>query len=434
MSERLAAGDAAATRRTEEIVATVEGLRSDMLAFAQELVRIPSLPGDENKAHQHVAAKLEDIGLDVDVLESRFDDLDRHPAFNDDGLPRTGRINIVGRWVGLTPATSRSLILNGHLDVVSPGNPELWTHPPFSGAVEGTRLFGRGSCDMKSGVTAAIFAVQALVQMGQRLGGDVLLQTVSGEESGGVGTLTTIVKGYRADAAIIMEPTQLKLCPIQSGALTFRMVVQGHSIHACMKRLGVSAIEKACYLIGRLNAFDRARHLAHPNPYYPDPLNIAPISVGTLAGGDWHSTVPQEAVIEGRFGIFAGESVADGKRRLHEAIHEAAAADDWLRDHPPSLEWFEGQFESGQTDRDEPILQELAKCHADVTGSGAVTEGVTYGSDLRLFTNHAGIPAVLYGPGNVAHAHTINEFIDFDEVVTASKVLALMVDTWCASR
>ena len=163
-------------------------------------------------------------------------------------------------------------------------------------------------------------------------------------------------------------------------------------------------------------------------------MNIAPIRVGTRAGGDWHSTVPQEAVIEGRFGIFAGESVADAKRRFHQAIQEAAAADDWLRDHPPSLEWFEGQFESGETNRDEPILRELAKCHADITGTAAVTEGVTYGSDLRLFTNHAAIPAVLYGPGNVAHAHTINEFIDFDEVVTASKVLALMVDTWCASR
>jgi acetylornithine deacetylase len=287
---------------------------------------------------------------------------------------------------------------------------------------------------MKSGVTAAIFAVQALVQMGRRLGGDVLVQTVSGEESGGIGTLTTIVKGYRADAAIIMEPTQLKLCPIQSGALTFRMVVQGHSIHACMKRLGVSAIDKACYLMAQLNAFDRARHLAHPNPSYPDPLNIAPISVGTLTGGDWHSTVPQEAVIEGRFGIFAGESVAEAKQRFHEAMAEAAAADDWLRDHPPTIEWFEGQFESGETNRDEPILRELARCHTGVTGRAAVTEGVTYGSDLRLFTNHAGVPAVLYGPGNVAHAHTINEFIEVEDVITAAKVLALTVDTWCASR
>jgi acetylornithine deacetylase len=259
-----------------------------------------------------------------------------------------------------------------------------------------------------------------------------MVQTVSGEESGGVGTLTTIVKGYRADAAIILEPTKLSLCPIQSGALTFRLRVQGRSIHACMKRLGVSAIEKACYLMTRLDAFDAERHRARPNPYYPDQLNIAPISVGVLSGGNWHSTVPHEAVIEGRYGIFVGESVAEAKRAFVAAVQEAVAADPWLREHPPVLEWFEGQFESGQTAGDAPILRQLAACHEAIVDETAVLQGVTYGSDLRLFTNHARIPAVLYGPGDVANAHTVDEFIDLEEVVTATKVLALTVATWCA--
>ena len=434
MTEPLAADGAAASARTARIVGAVDALRAEVIAFAQSLVRIPSLPGEENGAHEHVAAKLKELGLQVEVIETRFDELRDHPAFNDDGLPAVGRVNVLGRWGGRQPARSRSLILNGHLDVVSPGNPELWTDPPFSGTVRGHRLYGRGSCDMKGGVAAAVFAVEALMSLHQHPGGDVLLQTVSGEESGGVGTLTTIVKGYRADAAIIMEPTQLKLCPIQSGALTFRLTVQGRSIHACMKRMGVSAIEKACYLIGRLNALDRARHLAQPNPHYPDPLNIAPISVGTLVAGDWHSTVPQEAVIEGRFGIFAGESVEEAKVRFRHAVVEAAAADAWLSEHPPALEWFEGQFESGQTDAGQPILGELGDAHREVTGEPAATEGVTYGSDLRLFTNHARMPAVLYGPGNVVHAHTIDEFIDVEEIITATKVLAVTIDRWCAPR
>jgi acetylornithine deacetylase len=255
---------------------------------------------------------------------------------------------------------------------------------------------------------------------------------VSGEESGGVGTLTTIVKGYRADAALILEPTKLRLCPIQSGALTFRLRVRGRSIHACMERLGVSAIDKACYLMRRLDALDGERHRARPNAFYPDPLNIAPISVGTLSGGDWHSTVPQEAVIEGRYGIFAGEPVDEAKLAFAAAVREAAAEDAWLRDHPPELEWFEGQFESGQTAGDAPILRELAACHEAIVEEAAVVQGVTYGSDLRLFTNHARIPAVLYGPGDVANAHCVDEFVELDEVVTATKVLALTVATWCA--
>ncbi len=416
-----------------QISAAVDELRPALVRFAQELVRIPSLPGDEAAAHQYVAEKLRGLRLDVSILESRFDELRGHPAFSDDGLPENGRINVVGRWPGAAPGDgARSLILNGHLDVVPVGNRSLWSDDPFGGAVRGGRLFGRGSCDMKCGVAAGVFAVEALMRLGWRPRGDVLVQTVSGEESGGVGTLTTIVKGYSADAAIILEPTTLKLCPIQSGALTFRVRVQGRSIHACMRRLGVSAIEKACHLISRLDAFDAERHRARPSPHYPDALNVAPISVGTLHGGDWHSTVPQEAVIEGRYGIFVGESVADAKRAFAAALQEAAAADAWLREHPPVLEWFEGQFESGQTTSDAPILRQLAACHEAIVDETPVLEGVSYGSDLRLFTNHAHIPAVLYGPGDVSDAHSVDESIDLEQVVAATKVLALTVATWCA--
>jgi len=431
MTQQTAWHNSTIDERAALISAAVDDVAAELTSFAQGLVRIPSLPGEEAPAHAYVAQKLRSLGLSVDIVESRFDELQEHPAFNDDGLTSNGRVNVVGRWTGTRSTESRSLILNGHLDVVSAGNPALWRDPPFAATVRDGRMYGRGSCDMKSGVTAAIFAVQILKLLGRSPGGDVLVQTVSGEESGGIGTLTTIVKGYRADGAIVLEPTRLRICPIQSGALTFRLRVQGRSIHACMKRLGISAIEKACYLIGRLNEFDRERHLAHPSPFYADPLNIAPISVGTIAAGDWHSTVPHEAVVEGRCGVFAGESIEDAKAAFVSAVRNASNADPWLREHPPVLVWFEGQFESAETDRNEPILRDLAACHQVFAGTAAKVEGVTYGSDLRLFTNHAQIPAVLYGPGDVANAHTVDEFIELEEVVTATKVLALTIDTWC---
>ena len=430
MKERIVSPNLAMDERAALISATVDELAAELTAFAQGLVRIPSLPGEEAPAHHYVADKLRSLDLSIDICQSEFDELRAHPAFNDDGLSSSGRINVVGRWPG-SRRQARSLILNGHLDVVSPGSADLWTRPPFCGSVVGGRLYGRGACDMKSGVTAAVFAVQTLKQLGHAPGGDVLVQTVSGEETGGIGTLTTIVKGYTADAAIILEPTSLRICPIQSGALTFRLRIQGRSIHACMKRLGVSAIEKACYVIGRLNDFDRARHNAHASPYFPDPLNIAPISVGTLVAGDWHSTVPHEAVVEGRCGVFSGESIEETKEAFARAVLDASKADPWLRDHPPSLEWFEGQFEPGETDPNAPILQELAACHQRIAGQRPLVEGVTYGSDLRLFTNHANIPALLYGPGDVVNAHTVDEFIDLADVMTATKVLALAIDTWC---
>jgi acetylornithine deacetylase len=425
----------ASSFRHADIVRAVDDLKDDLFAFASRLVRTPSLPGDEGAAHALVKDKLDALGLDTDVVSSTRADIETHPAFCDDGIPVDRRINVVGRWRGgqQTVAGSRegrSLILNGHVDVVPPGDEALWRDSPWSGRIRDGRLYGRGSCDMKAGLTAAIFAVEALQRLGVRLSGDVLLQSVSGEETGGIGTLSTIVSGYRADAAIILEPTSLRLCIVQAGALTFRLRVPGRAAHACLKKQGVSAIEKAAVLLSALDALERDRHRGFESPYYDDPTSVAPISVGTLRGGDWHSTVPDEAVLEGRYGVLPGESIADARRAIDDALRRAAQADGWLCEHPPILEWFEGQFESGATSPESPIVGVLARAHEDLTGTPAVLQGVTYGSDLRLFTNHAGIPAILYGPGRVEDAHTANESIDLAEVTTAAAVLAWTMCQW----
>jgi acetylornithine deacetylase len=411
----------------------VESLRPELVAFIQELVRIPSLPGEEEAAHRFAAARLEALGLEVDIVPSRFDELRHHPAFCDDGLRPEGRINVVAGWRGDRGRgqAARSLILNGHLDVVSVVDEALWTDSPWSGRVRDGRIHGRGACDMKSGVACAIFAVAALKRLRFSPSGDVLVETVSGEESGGVGTLTTIVKGYRADAAVVLEPTSLTLCPVQSGALTFRLTVTGRSTHACMKSSGVSAIDKAYLLIRALDQLDAERHRRTEHPLYADPMNVAPICVGRMSAGEWHSTVAHTAVLEGRCGVMPGEEVTAARRELERAIERASAGDAWLRDHPPSVEWIEGQFESGQTDLGAPILATLGRSHRRVTGAEPALAGVTYGSDLRLFTRHAGIPTVLYGPGAVADAHTVDESIGIDEVVTATKVIALTIGQWC---
>jgi len=421
-----------------EIVSAVEALRGDLIAFLQKLVQSPSLPGHEQPAQQLVAEKLRSLGLGVDVVSSDFDELKNHPAFSDDGVPFRDRLNVVGRWKGSKATrgsrTPRSLILNGHMDVVPTGNEDLWSESPWSGAIRDGQMYGRGSCDMKAGVAANIFAIQALESLEYRPAGDVLVESVIGEESGGVGTLTTIVKGYQADAAVITEPTRLRLCPVQSGALSFRVKVAGRAIHACMKPYGVSAIEKFYVLLEAVQQLEQRRHLAYQNPLYEDPNNIAPVNFGTLHSGEWPSTVPDELVVEGRFGVLPGESTDRARQALANALTAAANQDVWLADHPPALEWFEGQFESGETAQDSPIVCGIAESHAQILGSPPMVEGVTYGSDLRLFTNHGGIPAVLYGPGSIFDAHTVNEHVDLEEVVTATKVLACLVSDWCGGK
>jgi acetylornithine deacetylase len=420
------------------IASHVGSLRRELIVFLQKLVQLPSLPGYEQKAQHFGADKLRSLGLAVDVVSSEFDELKDHPAFCDDGVPFRERLNVIGRWRGSghSPKSteSRSLILNGHMDVVPTSSESLWSESPWSGAIRDGQLYGRGSCDMKAGVTANIFAVQTLQAMGFRPASDVLVESVIGEESGGVGTLTTIVKGFKADAAIITEPTQLRLCPVQSGALTFRVKVSGRAMHACMKPYGVSAIEKFYLVLQSVQDLERRRHVEYKNPLYEDPNNVAPVNFGTIRAGEWPSTVPDELVVEGRFGVLPGESTDTARQAMAAALTSAASADPWLKEHPPELEWFEGQFESGQTPPDSPIVRTIAESHANMFGSAPVVQAVTYGSDLRLFTNHGSTPAVLYGPGNIFDAHTVNEHVDLEEVMAATKVLAYIVTQWCGGE
>ena len=246
-----------------------------------------------------------------------------------------------------------------------------------------------------------------------------------------MGTLTTIVRGFSADAAVILEPTRLRVCPLHSGALSFRIRITGRAIHASMKIFGVSAIEKFQAIFSALEELDRSRHASYSNSLFEFKQNVAPINVGTLSAGDWPSTVPEELTAEGRFGVFPGESVAAARGALTDCIEKVVQDDAWLSAHPPTLEWFEGQFEPGSTDVEDPIIHFLSDAHEHVAGAPPILQGVPYGSDLRLFTLYGKMPAVLYGPGDVAFAHTVEEHVELDEVVSCATTLALLIVDWC---
>ncbi len=416
----------------ESIAYIVDDLRPQVTAFLQELVRSPSLPNREGPVQEIIAAKLRGLGLAVETLTTRFDALAGHPAFDDDGFSPDSRVNVVGRWKGSGAEGGQgSLLLNGHVDVVSPGDPSLWSDDPWSGSLRDGRIFGRGSCDMKAGLTAGIFAIEALHRLGYRPARDLLLSSVIGEESGGVGALTTIVAGVRADVVVVLEPTNGAICPVQAGALTFRLTVQGRAAHGAMKSEGVSAIAQFLPLFQAIEALDLQRHRDYTTAIYPNPANVAPISIGTIRGGEWHSTVPEAVVVEGRCGVFPGESPAQVRALLAATIAETASAHPWLAAHPPRLEWFEGQFESCATPLDHPLLTTLAAAHRQVHGTEPPVQGVPYGADLRLFVVHAAMPGVLYGPGDVRLAHAANESVGVEEVMDAMKTIAGMVVGWC---
>ncbi len=398
-------------------------LRDELYELALDLVRTPSVTGDEDAAQETLAARFRDWGLDVDLWTVE-PSLKAHRAYCDDGLP-VERQNLVARWG--EPRETAALILNGHIDVVPPGERERWDTNPFDARIHQGRLHGRGSCDMKGGLAACCIAVRAAMKLGITPKRPILIQSVIGEETGGLGTLAAIERGYRADGAVIAEPTSLHMCPVQAGALSFKLHVPGKAAHGAMRRWGVSAVEKFWPVFSGLEAFEKKRHESFEHPFYEAGQLVAPLSVGKIQAGNWPSTVPEELVAEGRFGIFPGEDCEEARRAFEAVVKQVGDRDDWLEENPVRVEWFEGQFEPGETDAKAPLLEELSTCHEEVLGKAPVSHGVSYGSDLRLFTRYAEMPAVLYGPGDVALAHAANEWLPLDELVQAAEVLTLLI-------
>jgi acetylornithine deacetylase len=323
------------------------------------------------------------------------------------------------------------MVLNGHMDVVPPGDLKQWhAQDPYSGRVADGKVFGRGACDMKGGLVCELFAVKALQCAGIRLKGRVLLESVVGEEDGGLGTFSTLLRGHKGDAAIISEPTVMRIIPACAGALTFRVKLKGLSTHASVRTEGRSTIEKFWIVWNSLTALEKKRNAGgHPLMQRYD---VAwPLSIGTLHAGDWPSSVPDMLVAEGRLGVALGESMPNARKELEEAVKEACRQDPWLAEHPAQVEWFGGQFASGQIPGDHPLVKMVSGCHESLHGSAPEVHGAPYGSDLRLMVGLGGIPTLHYGPGDVRNAHAPNEHVTVYELEQVTRALILAVIRFC---
>ena len=225
----------------KKILDLIEANRDHAIQFLQDMVVIPSVTGDEAAIQRFVCDYMKKIGLDVDMWETDWDELKKHPGYRPVARGYEGRPNIVGTLKGT--GGGRSLLLNGHTDVIPVGNGEGWTDNPWSAKVENCRLYGRGSCDMKSGVASHILAVEYLKRLGLTPKGDVLINVVIDEEVSGHGTLDTVIRGYKADAGISGETSDLHVQPACIGRIWFEIEVQGKPVGIQQRYLGVSAIE-----------------------------------------------------------------------------------------------------------------------------------------------------------------------------------------------
>ena len=408
-----------------DALAAVEA--TSLVRLVQELVAVPTVTGSdaESEGQHRFERRLRAAGMDTDLWSVDLPATISHPDFPGMEAPREQAWGLVGSWGG---GDGPTVVLNGHLDVVPIGDPALWTTGPWAGEVRDGRVHGRGACDMKGGLACQVIAVEALRAAGVRLRGTVQLQSVVGEEDGGLGAFATLQRGYCGDLAVISEPTSSALVTASAGALTFRLTVPGRSVHASMRTEGVDAVEKYLLVHQALRRLEAARN-RDASPMMARYDVAYPLSVGTVRAGDWPSSVPDLLVAEGRIGVALGEPVQDARAALERCLAEVSAGDPWLRRHPVRVEWFGGQFASGQVDPDSPVARLVSSSHARLHGSRPDVHGVPYGSDLRLLTGLGGVPTVHYGPGDIRHAHAPDESVAVDELVAVTRTLVLLVAT-----
>ncbi|MFU8878258.1 MAG: ArgE/DapE family deacylase [Wenzhouxiangellaceae bacterium] len=395
-----------------------------------DLIRFESDQGREVAVQQHLAGMLEGMGMTTDVWEVGLDDVRRHPAYGAE-IERERAIGVLGSWGS---GHGRSLILNGHVDVVPPGEPDRWTVPPWRGTIRDGRVYGRGAVDMKGGLCCAIYAVRALMEAGVRLHGRVMIQPVAGEEDGGVGTLAAMLRGHTADAAIVLEPTEMAIAPAQGGALSFRITIPGLAAHGALRSEGVDPMEYFALIHQTLRDLEarRNRRLAHP--LFSDYEIPFAICVGKVRAGIWASTVAESLVLEGRYGVGIDEDCDLARQELEQAIFDAAAGgDEWLRDNPPVVEWWGARYMPAAISPDHPVVESLSGAFQAATGSEAAIRGMPYGADMHLLVHQGNTPAVLFGPGDVRTAHAPDEFVPIPDLEAVTRALVLTIMRFCGS-
>ncbi len=334
---------------------------------------------------------------------------------------------VIGKLKGA--GKGKSLILNGHYDVVSPGELENWHHDPFEGVVEDNKIYGRGACDMKGGIAAMIKAVEFIQRAGVRLNGDITLESVPDEEGSLMGTLACCQRGYKADAAIIPEPTDFNTLVAMRGYLAGKITVLGRGGHAEITQPhwkeggAVNAISKAIRIIQALEDLtEEWRTRPDTQHRLLDPNHIVPT---VIHGGKWAISYPEKVEIQFTSNFIPGTEYI--QKEIEERIMSVAATDPWLKENPPSIETFWAY--GAEIDENTPIAQTAMEAANDLgvksksVGMGSLTDGVH-------LINYSKIPTISIGTAEQT-AHGANEFVDIDELTALTKILALSILRWC---
>jgi acetylornithine deacetylase len=426
----------------QRILDAVAAGRDELVEMAAALIafdttaREPGDPArDEAALQDHLGARLRAAGATVDVWEPDPADVAgsrQVPA----GLDFAGRPQLAAVFPGT--GGGRSLLLNGHIDVVPSDPRERWTSDPNAAEVRDGNLYGRGSCDMKGGVACMVFAAEILARLGVRLRGDLVVNTVTDEESSGAGGLAAARHGVRADAGIVPEPTAFEIWVACRGSLTPTITIEGRPGHAEMAqphwRAGgaVNAIEKMGVV---LDAVARLREEWDGRPdkihEHLSPGTIVPVKV---RGGEWTVTYPASCSLTCEVMYLPGNADSEGwgrdvQREIEAWIAAAAAGDPWLADHPPAVEWSL-DIPPAEVDPGHPLVAAVARA-SERAGEPARLGGLDSWFDAATFTRFADTPSIGFGPRSLTWGHTIDEYVPVADLVACAQALALAAVDFC---
>ncbi len=442
MNEVNNTGGAAADR----VGARIDGLRDELLATLSTAIGIRSvnptyadqdyddLVGGETEVSQLLAGIYRESGAEVELFGEA-----------------PGRDNAVGVVAG--SGGGRSLVFNGHVDVVPAGDPDSWTYDPFTAVVVDDHLWGRGSVDMKSGLVAQAFAARALRESGTRLRGDLILQAVAGEENleHHMGTSAVLARGYRGDAAIVAEPTgaarPLTVMPATPGVLVFRIDVTGRTAHASMRSrmlaerseqsVASSAVDSGLAVHEALRRLESDWVSTKIDPLFaPGQFTIGlDVIDGGARGSRNVAFIPDEMALE--YAVFypPAADLADIQGEIERAVAGAAEQDPWMRVQPPAITW-QMHYPGGRTDGDHPFCLTVADARTRATANTPRLDGAPdvmpfpSATDLT-WLSRAGIPTVGLGPGSLSMAHAVDERCSVDEIICAAKAYAFAAIGWC---
>jgi acetylornithine deacetylase len=417
-------------RRHDDLVA----LATDLIGFDTTSRNLDDPPREEADLQEYLAGRLRTAGAETEVWEPTPEDV-AGSRLVPPGLRFDGRPQMVARFPGT--GGGRSLLLNGHIDVVPVDPCEEWASDPFDAQVREDNLYGRGAVDMKGGIATMVFATEVLASLGLRLAGDLLVCTVTDEESTGAGGVAAVNHGVSADAAIVTESTSFDVAIACSGSLLPTITVPGRPGHVSVEqphwRAGgaVNAIDKADVIREALKGLQEKWH-ARPEYGHPylSPGHIIPTEI---SGGEWVVSYPSSCRLSYHVGYLPAQADEDGwgtaiQAEIVDLIERAAKADAWLAENPPTTEWAVGGVPAAEISAEEPIVQTMLAAGADIGRPGQLAG--TGWVDGATFT-HSGTPSICFGPGDGRFAHAIDEHVLIDSLVHGAQALAIAALRFC---